>query len=117
MTLIYRSIRLSRKIKYWILPDIENRIKNGEIQAYPESSVEEITPAAIRILTPKGETTLANDFVLAMTGYQPDLEFLGRVGIVFNSESQRPQTDPETLESDRPRGLLGGRDRCRHAYQ
>ena len=108
VTLIYRSIRLSRKIKYWILPDIENRIKNGEIRAYPESSVEEITPEAIRICTPNGETALPNDFVLAMTGYQPDLEFLGRVGIVFNTESQRPQTDPETLESDRPGVYLAG---------
>ena len=108
VTLIYRSSRLSRKIKYWILPDIENRIKNGEIQAYPESNVEEITPEAIRILTPKGGTTLANDFVLAMTGYQPDIEFLSRTGIVFNTESQRPQTDPETLESDRLGVYLAG---------
>jgi len=108
VTLIYRSIQLSRKIKYWILPDIENRIKNGEIQAYPESSVEEITPEAVRIRTPEGERSLANDFVLAMTGYQPDLEFLGRTGIVFNTESQRPQTNPETLESDRPGIYLAG---------
>ena len=108
VTLIYRSSRLSRKIKYWILPDIENRIKNGEIQAYPESSVEEITPESIRIRKPNGETALPNDFVLAMTGYQPDLEFLGRVGIVFDTASQRPQTDPETLESDRPGVYLAG---------
>ena len=108
VTLIYRSSRLSRKIKYWILPDIENRIKNGEIQACPESSVEEITPEAIRIRTPNGETALPNDFVLAMTGYQPDLEFLGRAGIVFDTESRRPQTDPETLESDRPGVYLAG---------
>ena len=108
VTLIYRSSRLSRKIKYWILPDIENRIKDGEIEAYPESSVEEITPEAIRIRTRQGEKTLANDFVLAMTGYQPDLEFLARAGIVLNSESQRPRTDPATLESDRAGVYLAG---------
>jgi thioredoxin reductase (NADPH) len=108
VTMIYRTSELSRKIKYWILPDIENRIKSGEIQAYPESSIEEITPEAVRISTPEGEKTLPNDFVLAMTGYQPDLEFLGRVGIVFNAESQRPRTDPETLESDREGVYLAG---------
>ena len=108
VTLIYRSSQLSRKIKYWILPDIENRIKGGEIQAFPESSIEEITPEAVRITTPEGEKTLPNDFVLAMTGYQPDLEFLGRVGIVFQAESQRPRTNPETLESDRAGVYLAG---------
>ena len=108
VTLIHRDKELSRKIKYWIRPDIENRLKRGEIQGYLESTVEEITPAAIRIRTPSGEKTLRNDFVLAMTGYLPDVEFLARAGIVFDPASKRPRTKPETFESDRPGVYLAG---------
>lgn len=108
VTLIHRSQQLSSKIKYWIRPDIENRLKRGEIQGYLETTVEEITKEAIRIRTPEGEKTLPNDFVLAMTGYQPDIEFLERAGIVFDPESQRPRTNSETFESDRPGVYLAG---------
>ena len=108
VTLIHRGQQLSSKIKYWIRPDIENRLKRGEIQGYLETTVEEITKGAIRIRTPEGEKTLPNDFVLAMTGYQPDIEFLERTGIVFDPESQRPRTNSETFESDRPGVYLAG---------
>ena len=108
VTLIHRNKELSSRIKYWILPDIENRIKNREIESYFESSVEEITERAIRIRTPQGEKTLPNDFVLAMTGYKPDIDFLARAGIVFEKETRRPRTDDETLESDRPGVYLAG---------
>lgn len=108
VTLIHRDQQLSSKIKYWIRPDIENRLKRGEIQGYLETTVEEITKDAIRIRTPEGEKTLPNDFVLAMTGYQPDIEFLERTGIVFDPESQRPRTNSETFESDRPGVYLAG---------
>lgn len=108
VTLIHRGKQLSKKIKYWILPDIENRLKSGEIQGYLESSVEEITEDSIRVRTPQGEKTLPNDFVLAMSGYQPDLDFLERAGIRFDPETQRPRSDPDTLESDRPGVYLAG---------
>jgi len=108
VTLIHRSPELSSHIKYWILPDIENRIKAGEITVYFSTPVEEITEDAIRIRTPEEEKVLPNDFVLAMTGYQPDLEFLKSVGIVLDPESQRPRTNPETYESDRPGVYLAG---------
>jgi thioredoxin reductase (NADPH) len=108
VTLIHRNKELSPHIKYWILPDIENRIKNGEIASYFESAVEEISERAIRIRTPQGEKTLPNDFVLAMTGYRPDTEFLARAGIVFEPETRRPRTNPDTLESDRPGVYLAG---------
>lgn len=108
VSLIHRNQTLSDSIKYWIRPDIENRLKNGEIQGYFESTVEEITEEGIRIRTPQGEKTLANDFVLAMTGYQPDTEFLRRAGIVFDSETRRPRTNPETFESDRAGVYLAG---------
>ncbi len=108
VTLIHRGPEISEKVKYWIRPDIVNRIKNNEIQACFESSVKEITRETIRLKTPQGEKILANDFVLAMTGYQPDTEFLERAGIVFDKESRRPKTNPDTLESDRPGVYLAG---------
>jgi thioredoxin reductase (NADPH) len=108
VTLIHRDAQLSSKIKYWILPDIENRIKNGEITAYFNSTVESITPAEIVIRTPGGEKTLPNDFVLAMTGYQPDLPFLDAVGIRLDPETRKPRTNPDTLESDRSGVYLAG---------
>ena len=108
VTLIHRGKKLSDKIKYWILPDIENRLKNKEIAHYSESEVESISDDAIALRTPEGGKSLPNDFVLAMTGYTPDIEFLRRTGIVFDPETQRPRTDPETLESDRPGIYLAG---------
>jgi thioredoxin reductase (NADPH) len=70
--------------------------------------VAEIAQDSIVIKTPQGEKTLANDFVLAMTGYQPDVDFLARAGILFDPDSRRPRTDPETFESDRPGVYLAG---------
>jgi thioredoxin reductase (NADPH) len=108
VTLIHRQAELSDKIKYWIRPDIENRIRSGEITGYFETSVVEILPRSIRLRTPQGEKTLPNDFVLAMTGYQPDLSFLAQAGVVFDPELQRPRSDPQSLESDRPGVYLAG---------
>lgn len=108
VTLIHRGASLSEKIKYWIRPDIENRLKNGEIRGYFKSVMTQIAPDTIRVHTPDGEETLANDFVLAMTGYRPDVEFLAQVGILFDPQSQRPCTHPDTFESDRPGVYLAG---------
>ena len=108
VTLIHRRPTLSDSIKYWIRPNIENRIKNGEIAAYFSSSVQQITPESIVVTTPDGEVSLKNDFVFAMTGYRPDTEFLAAHGITFDPESQRPYTNPETLESARQGMYLAG---------
>lgn len=108
VTLIYRDAKLSDRIKYWILPDIQNRVKNGEIKAYAETSVLAITEDTIRVATPDGEKVLKNDFVLAMTGYSPDLAFLRRCGITLEPETQKPRTNAETLESERPGVYLAG---------
>ncbi|MBI1355162.1 MAG: YpdA family putative bacillithiol disulfide reductase [Acidobacteria bacterium] len=108
VTMIHRGERLSEKIKYWILPDIENRIKNGEIAAHFQSSVERIHAKSIVVRTPDGPREIDNDFVLAMTGYQPDLHFLERVGIRLDPVTQKPATNPDTLESDRPGLYLAG---------
>jgi thioredoxin reductase (NADPH) len=108
VTLIHRGDKLSDSIKYWIRPNIENRIKNGEVKAYFNSSVREVLPAAIVLDTPAGEVTLRNDFVLAMTGYRPDVEFMARLGITLDPKTRRPYTDPETLESTTPGIYLAG---------
>ncbi len=108
VTLIHRNERLHNHIKYWILPNIENRIKAGEIKAYFNSSVAEIREDAIDVETPDGLVTLKNDFVFAMTGYHPDVEFLARHGITFQADTQRPCTNPETLESERKGIYLAG---------
>ena len=106
---MHRGEGIHDNVKYWIKPNIENRIKNGEIPAYFRSTVVEIgeTCVAHRRL-PKARSTLKNDFVFAMTGYRPDIEFLEAHGIRFDPETQRPYTDPETLESDRKGMYLAG---------
>lgn len=108
VTLIHRRATLSDSIKYWIRPNIDNRLKNGEITGYLESSVREIRQESIVIDTPNGTVEAKNDFVFAMTGYKPDTEFLAAHGITFDAGTRRPFTDPETLESVRPGVYLAG---------
>lgn len=108
VTLVHRREKLSDSIKYWIRPDIENRIRNGEIRAYFQTTVKEIRPETVLLATPDGEITLKNDFVFALTGYHPDTEFLARHGIHFDEATQRPRVNPETLESERPGVYLAG---------
>jgi thioredoxin reductase (NADPH) len=108
VTMIHRGAGISEKVKYWIKPNIENRIKNREIPAYFHSQVTEVLPEAIRLATPEGEVTIKNDFVFALIGYQPDLTFLNSLGIVLEPETQRPRTDPRTLQSDRAGIYLAG---------
>jgi thioredoxin reductase (NADPH) len=108
VTLIHRGSGISNSVKYWIKPNIENRINNGEINSYFNSMVREIRQDSIVVATPLGEITLENDFVFAMTGYRPDLEFLGAIGITLQPDTQRPLTNPETLESERPGIFLAG---------
>jgi thioredoxin reductase (NADPH) len=108
VTLIHRGAGISEKVKYWIKPNIENRINNGEIRGYFHSEVTSIEPASITVRTPDGQITVANDFVFAMTGYQPDLKFLNAAGIALEPETLRPRTNPQTLESDRRGIYLAG---------
>jgi thioredoxin reductase (NADPH) len=108
VTLIHRGPGISNSVKYWIKPNIENRIKNGEIPGYFHSEVTEIRPDSILIRTPDKELTIKNDFVLAMVGYQPDLTFLASMGVTLQVESQRPLTNELTLESETPGIYLAG---------
>jgi thioredoxin reductase (NADPH) len=100
VTLIHRGQEMHRHVKYWIKPDIENRIKNGEVKALFQSRVIEITPDAVIIETPHGRQTLKNDFVFALTGYHPDFSFLERMGVRFEGKDMQPVCDPVTLESN-----------------
>jgi thioredoxin reductase (NADPH) len=108
VTLIHRGPGISDSVKYWIKPNIENRIQNGDIRAYFHSRVVEIQPDSIRVATPDGEVSLKNDFVFALIGYRPDLAFLNATGIMLEPDTLRPRTNPETLESDRAGVYLAG---------
>ena len=108
VTLIHRGPGLSDAVKYWIKPNLENRVKAGEIKAYFSSRVAEILPDSLRVSTPEGEVAVKNDYVFALTGYRPDLTFLNSLGIVFDQQTLRPRTNPETLESDRAGVHLAG---------
>ncbi|HEY7212228.1 MAG TPA: YpdA family putative bacillithiol disulfide reductase [Bryobacteraceae bacterium] len=108
VTMVHRGAGVSHNVKYWIKPNIENRIKNGEVKAYFHSSVKEIRPHDVVLETPQGEVTLRNDFVFAMTGYRPDFEFMAEHGIHLDPATSKPITDPATLESERKGVYLAG---------
>jgi thioredoxin reductase (NADPH) len=109
VTLVHREAELSRHIKYWIRPDLENRIQEGSIRAILEAEVKEIAPGWICVRKKTGETLrVENDFVFALSGYHPDFDFLRRAGVEINPQTQRPTCDPETLESNVPGIYLAG---------
>ncbi len=108
VTLIYRGEQMHHHVKYWVRPDIENRIKAGEIGAYFRSTVQEIGPDFVVVKTPSGTLRLKNDFVFALTGYHPDYDFLRSIGIELSPEQLRPVCDPETLESNVPGIYVAG---------
>jgi thioredoxin reductase (NADPH) len=104
VTLVHRGPAISDSVKYWIKPNIENRIKSGEMKAYFHSWVKEISEKSALIETPEGPVFLKNDFVLALIGYQPDVEFLAKAGVQIDANTRRPVMNMATLESER-RGL------------
>jgi thioredoxin reductase (NADPH) len=108
VTLVHRGSQMHNHVKYWVRPDIENRIKAGEIIAYFNSTVQEIGNASVVLRTPSGSLRLKNDFVFALTGYHPDYDFLRSVGIELSSGQMRPVCDPESLESNIPGIYVAG---------
>ena len=109
VTMIIRKPQIGERVKYWVRPDIENRIKEGSIKAYFHSTVGEIREQEVDILTPEGKVTIENDWVIALTGYQPDLEFLGRMGIQFSDDVVRkPSYSTDTQETNVPHLYLAG---------
>ena len=108
VTLVHRGSQIHPHVKYWVRPDIENRIQNDEIQAHFNSHVREITPEAVILETPKGSLRLKNDFVFALVGYHPDFDFLRSLGIELSDEQFRPLCDPESLETNVPGIYVAG---------
>ncbi len=100
VTLVHRGPGIHNHVKYWIKPDIENRIKAGEVKAYFNTTLCEITAEDVLLRTPEGEMRLRNDYVFALTGYHPDFAFLEAIGIEFAGKDHRPVTDPQSLESN-----------------
>ena len=108
VTIVHRGTHMSDRIKYWVKPDIENRIKNDEVTAYFRSTVTEIGVDFVNLKTPDGPVHLKNDFVFALIGYHPDYDFLRALGIELSNEQCRPVCDPETLESNVPGIYVAG---------
>ena len=109
VTLVHRGAEMHRHVKYWILPDINNRIKNAEIAAYFNSTVTNISEDEVTLATPQGSVTLPNHFVFALTGYHPDFSFIEGLGVKLDQENdRRPVCDPATLESNVPGIYLAG---------
>jgi len=106
--LVHRGPGIHRHVKYWIKPDIENRIKAGEVTALFDSHVEEIGLDTVVLATPAGRRVLKNDFVFALTGYHPDFEFLASLGVRAEGQDRLPVCDPECLESNVPGIYLAG---------
>jgi len=109
VTLVTRGNAIGDRVKYWVKPDIENRIKEGSINAYFDSSVEAIYEKHVDIRTPDGIVSIPNDFVIAMTGYQPNFQFLSSIGIRLSSDDLLlPSYNPDTMESNMPGIFLAG---------
>lgn len=109
VTMIIREKEIGRRVKYWVKPDIENRIAEGSIKAYFSSTVHAITEHHIEIKTPEGIVTIENDYVIAMTGYQPDFSLLKTIGINLSEDGLlKPDYKPATNESNMPNIYLAG---------
>lgn len=101
VTMIIREPSLSDSVKYWVKPDVENRIEEGSIKSYFNSNIKKIEKNKIYLSTPLGEKVLENDFVLAMTGYQPDFSFLSKLGIKLGEDEYKtPVHNPDTMETN-----------------
>ena len=101
VTMIIRESEIYERVKYWIKPNIENRIKEGSIKAYFNSNITAIRPFEVDVQTPQGPLTLENDFVMAMTGYKPNYDFFKILGITFSADNDKiPVYDKDTLETN-----------------
>ncbi len=109
VTMAIRSGEIYKGVKYWIKPDIENRIKEGSIPAHFHTTVSHIHPDRVELEGPYGRFSIENDFVLAMTGYHPNYDFLERLGLEFTQDESRiPLHDEKTLETHLPDVYLAG---------
>jgi thioredoxin reductase (NADPH) len=108
VTLVHRDAQLGATIKYWVRPDIENRIKAGQIQALFQTQVKKITKDQVIVANGAGEKCLPARQVFALTGYHPDFDFIESLGVHLDRETRKPALDPNTLESNVPGIHLAG---------
>jgi len=109
VTMVVRANEINSRVKYWIKPNIQNRIKEGSINAYFESTIKKITDDKVIVRTPKGEIAIENDFVLAMTGYKPDYNLFKELGIEVEADGQKtPVHDLSTFETNLPNVYIAG---------
>ena len=109
VTLAVRDSQIKESVKYWVKPDIQNRIKNEEITGYFNTDVKEIRKHEVILDTPKGTKTIANDFVLAMTGYKPNFDLMTSFGIELTDDKDKmPVYDEKTLETNRQGMYVAG---------
>lgn len=101
VTMVIRESGIRDSVKYWVKPDMENRISENSVKAYFNSKIKEIKPNSVIIQTPEGEVEIENDFVLAMTGYQPPFDFMKHAGIEFQKDDYHtPVYDEQTMETN-----------------
>ncbi|MGM0391553.1 MAG: YpdA family putative bacillithiol disulfide reductase [Bacteroidota bacterium] len=109
VTMIVRTPEIGQRVKYWVRPDIINRIDEGSIKAYFDAEIAEIRETEVILKTPEGEKTLENDFVLLLTGYRPNFDFLKNIGInISKDEKHIPEYDKESMETNVPGIYLAG---------
>ena len=108
VTLVHRNEQLGQTIKYWVKPDIENRIKAGQIQAMLQTRVKEITRDEVIVSNGAAEKRLPARQVFALTGYHPDFQFIESLGVHLDAMTRKPALDPNTLESNVPGIHLAG---------
>ena len=109
VTMVVRHSSIGERVKYWVKPDIENRIKEGSIKAYFNSNIQSITKDEVVIQTPDGIITLANDFVLALTGYKPSFGLLKQLGVQLSADEKLyPTYNADTMETNQPGIYLAG---------
>jgi thioredoxin reductase (NADPH) len=108
VTLVHRHAELGASIKYWVRPDIENRIKAGEVKALFSAHVKEITPDEVVVQNGAGQKRLPAKQVFALTGYHPDYAFIESLGVKLDPDTRKPALDPNTLESNVPGVHLAG---------
>lgn len=109
VTMVIRGNEINSRVKYWIKPDIENRIKEGSITAYFESTVSKIDARTLDIETPTGKITVENDFVLALIGYQPNFSWLTKIGLAFSEDTKRiPCHDEQSYETNIKNVFIAG---------
>ncbi|MFT3824646.1 MAG: YpdA family putative bacillithiol disulfide reductase [Chitinophagaceae bacterium] len=109
VTMVIRTGEIGKRVKYWVKPDIENRIKEESVKAFFHSTLKAVRPHEVDIQTPEGIVTIPNDYVIAMTGYKPNFDFLRKAGIqLSNDEKLQPQYNSVTMETNMPGIYLAG---------